>query len=194
MAAPSTKNVAAGKPNVAGGVYYVAGTTALPTDASTALAAPILAGALGYVSDGGIRPSRDTSIEKVKAWGGDVIAALASDDSRSFEFTLYEVFSEAVNRYLYGAANVTVTAATASAGTKLTVLDKAYKPDDGVLIFDMKYGAKKRRVVVPIADSTVTGEEPYADGSLMAYTVQVEAKKDASGVRVYDYLENDDKL
>jgi hypothetical protein len=44
-----------------------------------------------------------------------------------------------------------------------------------------------------VADPVVTGEEPYADGSLSAYTVSVEALKNTSGVRVYDYLENDDK-
>lgn len=191
MAAPNTKNVAAAKPMNGGGVYYVKGTTALPTDATTPLSAEILAGALGYISEDGITPSRDTNVEKIKAWGGDVVAALLSDESSSFEFTLLEVFSEAVNKFVYGEANVTVTPATSTAGTKVTVLDKGGKPDQGVLVFDMKYGGKRARVVVPVADPNITGEEPWTDSGLSAYTVEVEALKDSSGVRTYRYFEND---
>lgn len=193
MVAPSTKNVGARKPMVGGGVYYVAGSTPIPTDASEALSAEILAGALGYISEDGIVPTRDTNVEKVKAWGGDVVAALLNDESASFEFTLLEVFSATVNKFVYGADNVTVTPATESAGTKVTVTDKGGKPDQGVIVFDMRHGAKRERVVVPVADPVVTGEEPWVDGSLSAYTVEVEALKDTAGARIYRYMENDDR-
>ena len=193
MAAPSVKNVAAAKPMVGGGVYYVAGSTPLPTDADTALPAPILAGALGYVSEDGLVPSRDTDVEKIKAWGGDVVAALLTDQSKSFEFTLLEAFSEAVQKFVHGASNVTVTPATASVGTKLAIVDKGGKPDPGVFVFDMRHGAKRRRIVVPVGDAVITDEAPYTDSNLSAYTVTVEALKDTSGVRVYEWLSNDDK-
>lgn len=191
MGNPAVKNVAAAKPYAGGGVYYGILTATLPTDASTALDAALKP--LGYISEDGIQPSRDTSIDKIKAFGGDVVAALLSDDARGFEFTLIEVFSDEVNKFVYGSANVVVTAATASAGTKLAVQDKGYKPDQCVIVFELKHGAKRRRVIVPVADPTVTDEAPYADGELSAYTISVEALKNASGVRVYDYLENDDK-
>lgn len=191
MTAPSVSNVAAAKPYAGGGVYRAPLGTALPIDASTALAAAYVP--LGYISDDGIQPTRDISVEKIKAFGGDVVAALLSDESRSFQFTLLEVFAQAVNEFVYGVANVTTTPATASVGTKLAVQDKGGKPDQQVLVFDLKHGAKRRRVVVPVADPTISDEEPYVDGSLSAYQVTVEALKNASGVRVYDYLENDDK-
>lgn len=190
MGNPSVANVAAAKPYAGGGVYYGVLTVPLPTDASTALDAGLKA--LGYVSEDGIRPSRDTSVEKIKAFGGDIVAALVSGDERSFEFTLLEVFSKDVNEFLYGTSNVTYVAPTASVGSKVSVQDKAYKPVQCVLVFELKHGAKRRRIVVPIADPTVTGEEPYTDGSLSAYTLTVEALKNTGGVRVYDYLENDD--
>ena len=193
MAAPSTKNVGARKPMVGGGVYYVKGTATLPTDATAALAPEILAGALGYISEDGIQPTRETNVEKVKAWGGDVVAALLDDEESSFEFTLLETFSEAVNKFVYGEANVTVTAATSSAGTKVAITDKGGKPEQGVFVFDMRHGSKRERVVVPVGDAVISGEEPWVDGGLTAYQVQVEALKDTSGVRVYRYLENDDK-
>lgn len=191
MGAPSTRNVAANKPGISGGVFYAPLNTALPTDATTALA--VTYKALGYISDSGITPTRDTSVEKVKAWGGDVVAALLSDESRSFEFTLLEVFSADVQQFVHGSANAVVTAPTVSAGTKIAVTDKGGKPDQAVIVFEMRHGDKKRRVVVPVADPVVTGEEAYTDNGLTAYTITVEALKNVSGVRVYEYLENDDK-
>lgn len=191
MPAPSTKNVAAAKPFAGGGVYKAVSGTALPTDATTALIAAYKP--LGYIGEDGVSPSRDTSVEKPKAWGGDVVAQLLTDESRSFTFTLLEVFSDEVQKFVHGDANVVVTAATSTVGTKLAVSDKGGKPDQCVLVFDMKHGAKRRRIIVPVADPTVTGEEPYTDGGLSAYEITVEAIKDGSGVRAYEYLDNDDK-
>jgi hypothetical protein len=171
-------------------MYYAPLGTALPTDASTALVAAYKP--LGYISEDGIRPALDTSVDKIKAFGGDVVAALLTDESRSFEVTLLEVFGSEVNTFLFGSGNVTVTAPTVSVGTKTYVQDKGGKPAQCVIVLDLKHGTKRRRLVVPIADPTVTGEEPYTDGGLMAYTLAIEALKNASGVRVYDYLENDD--
>ena len=192
MSNPNVKNVAAAKPFAGGGVYKGPLGATVPTDASSALDAALVP--LGYISEDGIQPSRDTSVEKVKAFGGDIVAALLSDESRGFEFTLLEVFSQDVNEFVYGASNVTTTPAAAGIGTKVSVQDKGGKPDQCVLIFELKHGNKRRRLVVPVADPTVTGEEPYTDGGLSAYTISVEALKNASGVRVYDYLENDDAL
>ena len=191
MAAPNARNVAAAKPFAGGGIYWAPLSTALPTDEATAL--PAAFKPLGFVSEDGVQPTRDTSIEKIKAWGGDIVAALLADESRSFEFTLLEVFYEEVLKFVYGAENVTITAPTASVGTKYAVTDKGGKRDNVVLVFDMRHGSKRRRLVVPIADYNLTGEQPYVDNALTAYTVTVEAIKDSSGVRVYDYGQNDDK-
>lgn len=193
MSLPNTKNVAAAKPYAGGGVYYTSVlTTVLPTDATTALNAAFKP--FGYIGEDGITPTRDTSVEKVKAFGGDVVAALLADEARSFEFVLLEVFSQDVQEFVHGTANVTVTAAVSGTGTKVAVQDKGGKPAKGIFVFELKHGAKRRRIVVPVGDPTVTGEEPYTDAGLNAYTIEVEAIKDASGVRVYDYMLNDDPL
>lgn len=192
MAAPNTRNVSAAQPKVGGGVYWAPLGTALPTDSSTALAAAYKA--LGYVSDAGITPSRDTSVDKPKAWGGDTVAALQTDESLSYEWTLIEVFSDEVRKFVHGSANVTLTPPAAGVGGKLAILDKGGKPANCVLVFDMKYGAKTRRVVLPVADNTVSGEAPFSDSDLSAFTLTSEALKDTSGVRVYEYTQNDDGL
>ncbi len=90
---------------------------------------------------------------------------------------------------------MTVTEAVGGATpspTKIAVVDKGGKPDQQVLVFDMRHGNKRRRVVVPVADPVIDGEEPWTDNNLSAYSVMVEAIQDASGARVYQYLVNDD--
>lgn len=185
-------NVFSGKPKLGGGVYRAPKGTALPTDASTALIAAYTP--LGGISTDGLVPTRDTSIEKVRDWNGDVVAALLTDESASFAFTLIEVLGRAVNEFAYGTANVTYTAPTASAGTKLAILDKGGKPAVQVLVFELVYGAKKVRIVVPEGDPNITGEGPFVGDNINTYEVEVEATKDASGTRVYRYIENDDKV
>lgn len=188
MATPSTNNVAAAKPSALGGVYYGPIGTALPTDASTPLAAGYTA--LGYISEDGIAPSREMSSEQIKAWGGDIVAALVTDDAKSFEFTLLEVFSADVQKFVHGEDNVTVTPGVpGTSGEKIAILDKAFKPEDCVFVFEMQHDGKKRRVVISNADNSITGEEPYTDGGLSAYTISCTALKDDTGTRVYEYLE-----
>lgn len=183
------QNVAAAKPNAAGGVYYAPLGTALPTDASTALAGTYTA--LGYVSEDGIQPNREQSVDKIKAWGGDIVAALVTEDAKSFEFTLLEVFSKDVQEFVHGVSNVTAVAATpGTKGATLTISDKAFKPEDCILVFEMNHDGKKRRVVVTNADMSITGEEPYTDGGLSAYQITADALKDSNGVRVIEHLED----
>lgn len=184
--ATNTANAAA----FGGAVHYAPLGTTLPTDATTALDASFVG--LGLVTEDGLQPTRDVSTDKPKDWNGDVIALLKTDDSKSFVFTLVEVFSDAVQKFLYGSDNVSVTAATSSEGTQIAVQDKAVDIDDCVLVFDLKYKDKKRRIVVPVANCVNTAEGQANVSNLSSYEITAEATKDDSGVRVYDYLQNDD--
>lgn len=184
-------STASGKPKTGGGMFYAPLGTALPADATVALAAAYKA--LGPISNDGVQPSRDTNIEKVKEWDGSTLASLLTDESRSFEVKFYGVHDVDVNAYLF-ASNAVVTAAVSGSGTKIAVADKGGKPANAILVFDMLSGAKKHRAVIPVADAVITGEEPWAATGLKAYTLTVEALKDASGTRVYEYFVNDDAL
>lgn len=189
-----TANVVAASPNVSGGVAIAPKGTALPTDATTALAGAFVR--LGYVSEDGVVPADDAaSVTDVRAWGGDIIARLLESKSVArYDFTLVEVLNEAVNEFVYGEDNVTVTAATTSAGTKLAIEDKGDEPEDCVLVFDMVYKAKRLRVVVPNASSVITGQNPFVHTGVGGFTVQTTCLADEDGVRQYKYLENDDKV
>lgn len=190
MGVNNGSKVAAAKPKVGGGMYWAVEGTALPTDATTALDPAFVC--LGPISDAGVQPSRETNIEKVKEWDGSTLAALLTDESRTFEVLLYGVHDSDVVKFLHREENVTVTPPASGVGTTLAIVDKGGKPEKGVLVLEMIYQGVKQRKVVPVADPTVTGEEPYAATGLRGYTVQVEALKDASGAFVYEYAELDD--
>ena len=191
MGTNTGQRVAAAKPKVGGGMYYAPKGTALPVDASTALVAAYKA--LGPISEDGVQPSRDTNIEKIKEWDGTTLASLLTEESRAFEVKLYGVYDNDVNAYLFGSNAVYTPPATGVAG-KTAISDKGGKPANAILVFEMLHGAKKHRAVVPDADAVITGEEPWVAGGLKGYTLTIEALKNASGVRVYEYFEDDDPL
>lgn len=180
-------SVAASKPKVGGGMYYAPLGTTLPTDGTTELSAAFKA--LGPISEDGVQPSRDTSIEKIKEWDGSTLASLLTDESRSFEVVLYGVYDTDVNAYLFG-GDAVVTPATSSTGKTVAIQDKGGKPENAALVFEMRHGAGTHRVVVPNADAVITSENPWQGSQLKAYTLTVEALKDANGVRVYEYLDD----
>ena len=192
MGANNGTNVASAKPKAGGGLYFGPLGTTQPTDATTALDAAFVA--LGPISEDGIQPSRDTSTEKVKEWDGSTLASLLSDETRTFEALLYGVHDPDVLRYVFGTANVTVTAPTSTAGTKLSVVDKGGQMEKGVLFFEMTHRGVKQRKIIPAADATCTGEEPYVPGGLRGYTLEFEATKDEAGAFSYEYDELTDKL
>lgn len=186
-------NISAASPVATGGVLYAPKGTALPTDASAAL--NVAFKALGYVGEGGIEPSGEgASYNDIIAWGGDIVASVLETKSiAKYSFTLLEVFNEEVAKLVFGAGNVTVTPATALAGTKLAILDKGAEVPRGAFAFEMAYGGKKMRYVFPDAQLAVTGEGPLTHSDITNYAVEITAYPDSSGVRSYRYLENDNK-
>ena len=192
MGANTNARVAAAGPKQGGGVYWAPLGTALPTDATTALA--VAYKCLGPMSEDGVRPSRDTSVEKVKEWDGSTLASLLSDESRTFEFDILGVYDADALAFMYGSTNITTVAATALAGTKLSIVDKGGQLAKGVMVLELKYGNVKMRKVIPTGEPNVTDEMPYIPGGLRGYTVEVEALKDASGAFVYEFAELDDKI
>lgn len=191
MGANTGAKVAALVPKAGGGVYFARAGTALPTDASTALAGTYQC--LGAVSSDGVKPSRDVKADQVKEWDGTTLAVLKSDNELSYEFTLESILDSDTLGYVFGSSNVTVTAPSSTSGTKTAIVDKGDYLSAGVVIFEMRYGGKKIRDIVPMGDPAITGEEAYQASGLTGYTVSLAALKDATGVRYYRYIEDTDK-
>jgi len=188
MATNSVEKISAGKPNSTGGVYAGPTTATLPVDATAAIDATILP--LGLVSEDGLAAGGERNVEAIKDWSGDIIAQLQTEHSSNFTFTLYQVYDGDVQKIAFGDANVTVTAATASTGTLITVEETGTELPYKAFVFDMKNGDKKARFVLPNARVTTVEELDYVAGSLQGFTLTVEAFKDENGVKVYRYYDD----
>lgn len=190
MALPSTDYIGAGTPNIAvtGGVLAGPLGTPVPTSASASINAAIKA--LGYVSEDGLESQGERNVEKIKDWNADIIAQLQTEHSVRFGLTLYAVWDADVCREVFGADNVTVTAATPSSGQLITVRETGSTLPNRVFIFDMRNGDKKLRIVLPNAKISEVGENKFAAGELAGFKITVEAFKDDAGVKAYRYLDD----
>lgn len=185
-------DVAAATPLATGGISYAPKGTALPTSATSALDAAFKK--LGLSGEGGLTPATEgASKTELRDWSGDVVARVTESQSIGrWTFDLISIFDADVEQFIHGEDNVTVTAATTSAGTKLAIQETGEEIENCVLVFDMKYEGKRMRIVLPDADPEVTGELAFARASLSGYSISATALKDSAGKRAYRYYENDD--
>ena len=180
---PTVKNVSAGKPKVAGAIYRAPLGTALPTDATTALAAAFAD--MGYISEDGVTNSNGPETEKIKAWGGQTVLIVATDKPDTYQLTFLESLNANVLETVYGEANVTVDI---SAST-ITVVANAEALEDHVYVMDlaMRDGALKR-VVIPQGALSELGDIVYKDDKAVGYQVTLDCLPDASGNTHYEYI------
>ena len=186
------RNVVAGKPLAAGGVWRGPLGTTLPTDATTSLDAAIKAA--GYIGEDGLTETQDRSTEKIRAWGGDTVKVVQTEFGLSFAFTFIEAVNGDVLKAVYGADNVTTTAATASTGNTHAVKVTSDQLPHETFVFEVRDGDARIRIVVPDGQITEVGEITYADGEVVGYSVTVEAFRDAAlGGQAVKYIDDGQK-
>lgn len=189
MALPTTTKIGAGTYNtVTGGILVAPLGTTLPTTAAAAPNASFKA--LGYVSEDGLEPQGERTVNAIRDWNADIIAQLQTEHSVRFSLTLYAAWDSDVLTQVFGADNVTVTAATASTGTLITVEETGSVLPHRSWIFDMAHEDRKLRIVLPNAKITEVTERPYVAGELAGFQITVEAFKDSSGVKAYRYYDD----
>ncbi|SNY84028.1 hypothetical protein SAMN04244553_3589 [Nocardia amikacinitolerans] len=189
MALPSVQKIGAGTYNtVTGGILVAPLGTTLPT---TAAAAPDAAfKALGYVSEDGIEPQGERSVNAIKDWNADDIAQLQTGHSVRYGFTLYAAWDADVLKEIYGESNVVVTAPTASTGTLIKVTENGKVLPLRSWIIDMADGGRKHRIVLPNAKISEVTQRPHVAGELNGFQVVIDAFKDATGQKAYHYLDD----
>lgn len=186
---PNSSNVLTGKPLATGGVLVGALGTAAPTDATTALNAAFKP--LGYVGEDGLTESNERSTDKIKAWGGDVVKVVQTDFATTYTFTLIETLNSDVLKAVYGASNVTTTAATSTKGTLHAVKVNSDTLPRQAFVFEVKDGDARIRIYVPNGQITEVGEITYSDEDVIGYEVTVEAFRDATlGAQAVKYIDD----
>jgi hypothetical protein len=146
--------------------------------------------AVGYLTDAGVTLKDGKSTQKIKAWGGDTVRSVSSDHTVTVEFGFLEFLNGDVLKELYGATNVTTTAANTTTGEKSSIKITGDDLPRRVFVFEVKDGDARIRIVLPNAQITDSSDLKFDDGSPVAPQVTVEAYEDSNGVKAYIYTDN----
>lgn len=182
--ASNTANVYAAEPRSTGTCFMAPLGSPAPTDARTPLNAAYLD--LGYVGEDGIVETVDRSTDEKKAFGGDTVKILQTDYTHEFTLTLLESVNPDVMKTVYGANNITTTAANGVHGTQQKILKTSRKLGHFSWAFDTidsDTGALRRQY---IADGQIinVGDVNEVHTDTIAYELTLRAFKTPSGVYV----------
>ena len=182
------KDVIAGPPATAtGGVQFGPTTATLPDDVDATMSGFTAA---GYIGEDGLTETIGRTTEKVKAWGGSTVKVLQTDFEVTYSFMLLEALGSTALEAVHGADNVTTTDATPSKGTLQEVQVNSDTLPHQAMVFDIKDGDAKLRIVLPDAQITEVGETTYSHNAVVGYTVTVEAFPDDQGNNAYKYSDD----
>ena len=183
---PTVSNVTVGKPKIAGAVWRAPIGTTLPTTATETLNAAFKD--MGFVSEDGVVNSNSPDSEKIKAWGGQTVLVVSTENNDTFQMTLIEVLNRNVASAVYNPGNVAVIedASHNEIGYKITVNADPSEHASYVIDIRMTGGAMKR-IVIPDGQISERGDITYKDDEAVGYDITVDALPDASGNNHYEY-------
>ncbi len=181
----NANNVSVGKPKAGGAAFIAAAGTTPPTTAVAELSNDFKG--LGYISDEGVKNNGERSVNKIKAWGGDIVQTVQTEKTDSFTMTFIEALNSNVMKMVYGKNTVSGDLASG-----LTVLANSTELDEWVMVIDMVLagGAVLKRLVIPKAKVDSVSEITYEDEEVIGYQVEISALPDASGNTHYEYFKS----
>lgn len=178
-----SNNVTAAKPRIGGAISVAPANTALPTDATTALANTFTQ--LGYISEDGLTNDIEISTDSVQAWGGDEVLVTDNGRKLSYGYELIEAINVDVLKQVFGAENVTGTLET---GIHVTIKSNVVLPEQVVVIDMILKDNTLKRIVIPAGRITAVDEIAYKDGDPVGYKVTLSATPDAQGNTAHEYI------
>lgn len=183
LMADSNKVYIGTMPAVGGTFHRARLGTAVPTDATTALAGAYLDH--GYVSEDGYTYSINRETTDHKAFGGDTVATSQDDYNEELTVTLIEADNAEVLKTTFGDDNVDVSGDTISVTRNKSALPRS------VFVVDTEGdGGRRRRLVIPNGKVINIGEITITHTGLMSYPLTIKPYPDTSGNTSYEYVDN----
>lgn len=182
----NAKKVIVGAPDqsgTVGAVNWAPVGTAMPTDARTALPTATWKSG-GYVSVDGVSLSLDQSTTAIQDWSLGHVRTLLEDFTGTVTFTFIQTDAETL-KMLFGEDNVTVTAATTTAGEKITVAIGPELAPAKAFAFNMKDGDQRIRLCLPNAQPTVDGELTFVANEPISWGISLDCGIDSAGKCIY---------
>lgn len=180
--ANTASNVTAAKPAVAGAISIAPVGTDLPTSAVATLGSAFKS--MGYVSEDGVTNDISKTMNKFKAWGGDVVLAGEESFEEAFKFKLIEVLNLDVLKFGFGAGNVSGTLATG-----ISVSKKAGNDTPVSIVIDtILNGGVLKRVVIPKGVLSGIGSIVSKINELMGIDCTIDCLVDDSSHTSYEYI------
>jgi len=158
------------------------GTTA-PADARTALPNAWESG--GYIDENGIALGISKSFTAIKDWAQSVVRKALTDFDGTIALSFLQVDQFAAERIL-GEENVTVTAATQTAGQNIKMGIGAQVAPAESWCFSMKDGERRVRVYVPNGQITeISGDVSFTPGAANVWPCTLSCYDDGTGHSIY---------
>jgi hypothetical protein len=174
-------NVSTGKGKYGGYAFIAPAGTALPTDATTALANTYLV--LGYISEDGITNATERESQDIKDMNGDTVLTIQDGHSETWQASFIESLNVNVLKMVYGDENVTET----NDATTINVDGKELP--EKVFVFELvMQNGKAKRIVLPRGKVSEVGDIVYRAGDAIGYDVTIAALPDASGKKHIEYI------
>ena len=170
-----------------GAVFVAAVGTTAPTDAATALGGSWTDG--GYVDENGISITVNRSTTPIRDWSKAAVRNILSEFGGSIAVNFLQVDEFSAKR-VFGSSNVSVTAATTTAGELIKVSIGAELPPVEAWCFNMKDGDARIRVYIPNGQITDVTEMAYKpdQGHVIGGTLQ--CYDDGTGHSIYVFYDD----
>lgn len=172
--ATNAENVRVG---ITGELFFAPLGTALPTDASTALAVDFTG--LGFVDENGLGENWEDSVDDIIAWQNSVNVRSARTESKlSLSFTLIETTGHVLELFHPGSTMTDVAVDNFQMDVVAPVADPR------VFVANVIDGSRLIRLSFPNAELVERGEVPYRNGDSIMYPITLRAYPDANNLWV----------
>ena len=160
------------------------GVVEVPTNARVKLGTT-WADSIGYVGEDGISVKGLVAAgNAIRDWAKKRIRTTSGNAEPSISLPAIQV-DEAMARMLVGAANVTVTPATATSGNVINIAFDGKPGPDNALWFSMKDEDRRVRVYVPSAQVTDLDDVDFVPDSANQFSMTLSLNADKTGHYVY---------